>query len=101
METKNLYTLGYSLYELTHSYERSLQPDELPTELLSRWEQITKSIKFCLKKHLFIDGWIDLKHPVEKEFIYAQLLSYTRADRFPLTETEAVRNFYCLGYSES
>ncbi|KAK2710152.1 myosin-I heavy chain-like isoform X3 [Artemia franciscana] len=42
------------------------------------------------KKHLFVDQFMDMDDPVEKELLYHQMLQAIRTDRFPLTDMEAV-----------
>lgn len=99
---------GYAIYEVLGATERSLLPDEKVADVMSKWEkyrnaaaqavqsnQATANCKrqhhlFLFKKHLFIDRFMNLDDPVEKELLYHQVLHGLRTDRFPITEMEAV-----------
>lgn len=84
--------------------ERSLVPDEKIAEVMSKWEKYRNAIAtsqgsqsrkhvhhfFLFKKHLFLDQYMNLDDPVEKELLYHQVLHDLRGDRFPITEKEAV-----------
>lgn len=90
--------------------ERSLAAEEKVADVMAKWEQYraaaaaagnvnntgtAKRAKpqhhfFLFKKHLFMDRFINLSDPVEKELLYHQVLHDLRADRFPITDKEAV-----------
>lgn len=95
------------------SSERSLVPEEKVADVMSKWEryrtataaqatnggntmQMKNSRKqqhfFLFKKHLFLDQYMNLDDPVEKELLYHQVLHGLRCDRFPISEQEAVRH---------
>lgn len=91
------------------STERSLVPEEKIADVMSKWERYrTASVTqqghqtqrkhahhlFLFKKHLFLDQYMNLDDPVEKELLYHQVLHDLRADRFPITEKEAVGGIF-------
>jgi hypothetical protein len=98
---------GYALYEVLGNSERSLVPEEKVADVMSKWERYRSASAaanqasgtatcrrqhhfFLFKKHLFLDQYMDLDDPVEKELLYHQVLHGLRSDRFPVTENEAV-----------
>lgn len=109
---------GYAIYEVLGNSERSLVAEEKVADVMSKWEKYrnanassantlnNKPVRkqhhfFLFKKHLFLDQYMDLNDPVEKELLYHQVLHSLRTDRFPITEDEAVcslhqsRDSYC------
>ncbi|CAK9822430.1 Unconventional myosin-X [Anthophora retusa] len=95
--------MGYAIYEILGPTERALIPEEKIADVMSKWEryrtanaQQNQSQRkhahhfFLFKKHLFLDQYMNLDDPVEKELLYHQVLHDLRADRFPITEKEAM-----------
>ncbi|KAF7991609.1 hypothetical protein HCN44_008980 [Aphidius gifuensis] len=124
--------MGYAIYEVLGSTDRSLMADEKIADVMSKWERYRNATNaaaaaavaaaaassnnspnnmiqqqhqhqpqqqhprkhghhlFLFKKHLFLDQYMNLDDPVEKELLYHQVLHDLRADRFPITEKEAM-----------
>ncbi|KAG7202639.1 hypothetical protein KM043_009818 [Ampulex compressa] len=97
--------MGYAIYEVLGPTERSLIPEEKIADVMSKWERYRTANAsqqgqqpqrkhahhfFLFKKHLFLDQYMNLDDPVEKELLYHQVLHDLRADRFPITEKEAM-----------
>lgn len=110
--------LGYAIYEVLGNSERSLAAEEKVADVMAKWERYraatavtaagttgtTKRARpqhhfFLFKKHLFMDNFINLSDPVEKELLYHQVLHDLRTDRFPITDKEAVSKYSKLYYS--
>ncbi|XP_022239098.1 unconventional myosin-X-like [Limulus polyphemus] len=90
---------GYALYDVMGSTERALHLREKVADAISKWERwqkgqgknvTTKQHYFIFKKHLFVDKYIDLNDPVEKELLYHQVVHNIQHDRFPVTHQEAL-----------
>nr|XP_023027264.1 unconventional myosin-VIIb [Leptinotarsa decemlineata] len=100
---------GYAIYEVLGNSERSLAAEEKLADVMAKWERYraasavttannagtTKRTRpqhhfFLFKKHLFMDNFINLNDPVEKELLYHQVLHDLRTDRFPITDKEAM-----------
>jgi hypothetical protein len=66
--------------------ERSLLADEKVADVMSKWDKYrtaggtlsrqSRHHMFLFKKHLFLDEYIDLRDPVEKELLYYQVPFY-------------------------
>ncbi|XP_022246796.1 unconventional myosin-X-like, partial [Limulus polyphemus] len=90
---------GYALYDVMGNSERALQPREKVADAISKWERwhkaqgksvVSKQHHFILKKHVFLDSYINLNDPVEKELLYYQVVHNIQHDRFPVTHQEAL-----------
>ncbi|XP_074603106.1 unconventional myosin 81F isoform X3 [Brevipalpus obovatus] len=103
---------GYALYQnLGSSSEQALQPSEKVGDAIAYWERwhdeqikmnlnsgsnstdassLRKTHYFIFKKHLFLDSFINLTDPVERELLFLQIVFNIRQDRFPISEQEAI-----------
>ncbi|KAL3287092.1 hypothetical protein HHI36_001576 [Cryptolaemus montrouzieri] len=99
---------GYAIYEVLGNSERSLASEEKVTDVMAKWERYRAASAvnnanasgpkrtrpqhhfFLFKKHLFMDNFINIADPVEKELLYHQVLHDLRTDRFPITDKEAM-----------
>ncbi|RWS31049.1 unconventional myosin-X-like protein [Leptotrombidium deliense] len=92
---------GYALYQnLGNTIEQALQPEEKVGDALAFWEKwheeqgklLSRKSQhyFVFKKHLFLDSFVDLNDPVEKELLFHQIIHGIRIDKFPISEQEAV-----------
>ena len=77
--------LRYAVYEVLGQQERSLLADEKVADVMSKWEKYrsaggtlsrqSRHHMFLFKKHLFLDEYINMGDPVEKELLYYQVES--------------------------
>lgn len=114
MAVNNVFT-GYAIYEVLGNSERSLSAEEKVADVMAKWERYRAATQanvannsstakrskpqyhfFLFKKHIFMDNYINLKDPVEKELLYHQVLHDLRTDRFPVTDKEAVCPKRCI-----
>eukprot|EP01119_Soliformovum_irregulare_P013657 TRINITY_DN3663_c0_g1_i1.p1 TRINITY_DN3663_c0_g1~~TRINITY_DN3663_c0_g1_i1.p1 ORF type:complete len:323 (-),score=90.94 TRINITY_DN3663_c0_g1_i1:161-1129(-) len=94
----------FAIFEKKDGWERCLEPDERPCELMALWNADTKkkegakeSLKdtpcaFIFKKKIFIrDDEQELKDPVAKNYVYIQALWNVIESDYPCSIDDAVK----------
>jgi len=95
---------NFAIFEKKDGWERCLEPDEKPCELMALWNIDTKkkeggkeslkdaSCAFIFKKKIFLrDDEKEMQDPVAKQYVYIQSLWSVIESEYPCSLEEAVR----------
>jgi len=86
----------FALFEKRDDWERCLEPDDKPSELMAQWEKGDKKSKeecmFLFKKKIFLkDDDREMEDPVAKDLVYKQALANVTSSNYPCTVDDAIK----------
>lgn len=91
----------FALFEKRDDWERCLEPDERPADLMDQWEKFDtkkkgdkdkEDCKFIFKKKIFLkDDDREMEDPVAKDLVYKQAVYNVINSYYPATVEEAVK----------
>ncbi|XP_041351468.1 unconventional myosin-VIIb-like isoform X2 [Gigantopelta aegis] len=86
----------FALYEIMSSSERSMVYDERLSDMLSKWERLSRSgavrdLRLVFKKRLFIEPYMNQNDPAECDLVFHQLTEDVFEQRIPITLQDCVR----------
>lgn len=89
----------FALFEKRDEWERCLEHDEKPVEIMESWEKAEGRKKegegqfiFLFKKKIFLkDDDREMEDPVAKDLVYKQALNSVIVSDYPCTPEEAIR----------
>lgn len=89
---------SFAIFEKKDGWERCLEPDEKPSELMSLWppkpqgQTDDDSVGFVFKKKIFLrEEEKELSDPVAKHLVYIQALYSVITSEFPCSVDEAIK----------
>ena len=86
---------GWAVFVTYHNVTRSIGENERISDVLAKYEVVTAalgkqiSLRFLLKKMIFLDPKNELTDPVEINLLYYQAVSDIISGKLPCTEQEA------------
>ena len=83
----------FSLFEKKDQWERCLDADEKPAELMKEWDMDEKKgEKFIFKKRIFLkDDEKEMQDPVAKDLIYIQAVSEVITCQYTVNMEDALK----------
>lgn len=82
----------FALFEKKDQWERCLDPEERPAELMKEWNHDDKNERFVFKKKIFLkDDDKEMQDPVAKDLVYIQAVSDVINSQYNVSLEDALR----------